>query len=61
MGQYLNDPFYLIIAGAILIFSVFFMRGTLKVVWKILRFVLILLSLLLIVGYLTGYLNIVFR
>lgn len=59
MTQYLNDHSYLVIAAIILIFSVFFMRGTIKVIWKILRVLLILLSLLLIAGYLLGYLDII--
>ena len=59
MTQFLNDHSYLVIAAIILIFSVFFMRGTIKVIWKILRVLLILLSLLLIAGYLLGYLDII--
>ncbi len=60
MGQLLSDYPYLLIAGLILFFSLFFMRGAVKVIWKIVRVLLILLALLLIAGYFLGYLDITF-
>ena len=47
------------VLGVILL--IFLFRGVLKTVWKVARVLLILLAILVIIGYLSGYLEIAIR
>jgi len=46
----------LYIAGAIV--GIILLRGVLKVAWKVINIILVVLAVLLAAGYLLGYLNI---
>jgi hypothetical protein len=63
MSMLSNVPgfFYWIAAGALLFGGIFFLRFILKFAWKIIRVVLIVVSVFLIAGYFFGFLDIIFR
>jgi hypothetical protein len=61
MTESLHNIIYLVAAGVILFIGIFALRGVLKVIWKIVRIVLILFAILMIAGFLFGFLNISFQ
>jgi hypothetical protein len=58
MTESLHNIAYLAAAGVILFVGVFVLRGVFKVVWKVVRIALILFAVLIIAGFLFGFLNI---
>jgi hypothetical protein len=48
---------YLIVGIALVGIALFALRGVIKVAWKVLRIILILLGLLAVAGVLSGYLD----
>lgn len=61
MTEPLQNTIYLVAAGVILFVGVFVLRGVFKVVWKIIRIALVLFAVLMITGFLFGFLNISLR
>jgi hypothetical protein len=61
MSETIQSVLYILAAGVILILGVVILRGVLKVAWKFVRVILILLALLLIAGYFLGFLDIAIR
>jgi len=57
----LENILYLIAAGVLLFAGVFILRFIAKFAWKFIRVALIILSILLISGYLMGFLDIGLR
>ena len=51
---------YLALAGVILCAGFLILRFVLKFAWKIIRVALILISVILVAGYLLGFLDIIF-
>ncbi len=60
MGITFDTIIYLALAGVILFAGVLMLRFVLKFAWKIIRVALILLSVILVAGYLLGFLDILF-
>jgi energy-coupling factor transporter transmembrane protein EcfT len=54
----LQNIFTLIAAGLLLLAGVFILRFMLKFAWRVVRVALILLSLVILAGYLLGFLEI---
>ena len=48
---------YLLVGIALVGIALFALRGVIKVAWKVLRIILILLGLLAVAGVLSGYLD----
>lgn len=61
MSVSLQNILYLVAAGAILLAGVFILRFLLKFAWRFVRVALILLSLVLLAGYIFGFLEIGLR
>jgi hypothetical protein len=61
MNTIFQDISFLVLAGAILLAGLFILRFVLKFAWKIVRVALILISVILVAGYFTGFLDIVIR
>jgi hypothetical protein len=58
MRELLQNPLYVIAAGAALVFGVFILRFVFRFAWKFVRAALIILSLIMIAGYFFGFLDI---
>lgn len=61
MGLTFQNISYLALAGIFLLTGVFILRWVLKFAWKIVRVALILLSVILVVGYFLGLLDVIIR
>jgi energy-coupling factor transporter transmembrane protein EcfT len=61
MSEALQNILYVISGGILLLVGVVFLRFVLRFTWKIVRVVLLLLSVLLIMGYFFGFLDISFH
>lgn len=61
MNIFFQDLSFLAVAGAILLAGLFILRFVLKFAWKIVRVALILISVILVAGYVIGFLDIVIR
>jgi hypothetical protein len=61
MSEAVQTILYVIAGGVLLVVGVIILRYVLKFAWKIVRVILIILSILLIAGYFFGYLDIIFR
>ena len=61
MTQTLQNIITLIGAGLLLLVGVFVLRFLFKIAWRMVRVALILLSLVLLAGYLLGFLEIGLR
>lgn len=60
MGITFDSIIYLALAGVLLLAGIFILRFVLKFAWKLIRVALILISVLLVAGYLLGFLDIIF-
>jgi len=61
MPETIENIIYIVSAGLLLLAGIFFLRFALKFAWKIIRTVLIIISLLFIAGYFFGFLDIALR
>jgi len=59
MGLILDNLWSLALAGVILFVVVFILRLVLKFAWKIVRVVLVLISVILVAGHFLGFLEII--
>jgi hypothetical protein len=58
MAEMVNKLIYFFAAGMILFFGVFALRFLLRLAWKFVRTILIILSLILIAGFFFGFFDI---
>jgi hypothetical protein len=58
MSETLQSILYIIAGGIVLILSVVILRFFFKYAWKVIRVVLIILAILLIAGYILGFVDI---
>jgi len=61
MSETLQNILYIITGGILLVVGVVVLRVVLKFAWKVVRVVLIILSILLIAGYFFGFLDVSFQ
>jgi len=61
MSEAVKNVIYVIAGGILLVVGVVFLRFVLKFAWKVVRVVLLLLSILLVAGYFFGFLDISFH
>jgi len=59
MGLILDNLWSLALAGVILFVVVFILRLVLKFAWKIVRVVLVLISVILVAGHFLGFLEMI--
>jgi len=58
MSASFENILYIIAAVVLLFAGIFILRNVLKIAWKFTRFVLIILAILLIAGYILGFVDI---
>jgi uncharacterized membrane protein YoaK (UPF0700 family) len=61
MSEAVKNVLYVIAGGILLVVGVVFLRFVLKFAWKVVRVVLLLLSILLVAGYFFGFLDVSFH
>lgn len=61
MTETVQNILYMIAAGLLLFVGVFILRFVIRLTWKFVRAVLIILSLIIITGYVFGFFNIVIQ
>jgi energy-coupling factor transporter transmembrane protein EcfT len=61
MSEAVKNVLYIIAGGILLVVGVVLFRVILKFAWKVVRVILLLLSVLLVAGYFFGFLDISFQ
>jgi hypothetical protein len=61
MSEAVKNVIYVIAGGILLVVGVVFLRFVFKFAWKVVRVVLLLLSILLVAGYFFGFLDVSFH